>query len=199
LQTDENLTKQVLRGELSAFEELVKRYKNVVFAIVYRILGNYQEAEDVSQEVFLVVFQKLHQFDSTRSFSPWINRIAVNTCVSYLRKNRKVVTLSFDETGSTQYDYAYHEWYASDPEIAFEKKELQEEIDQALMMLPESYRLVIVLRYKLELNNQEIADTLHISKENVEVKVHRARRALRKIILQRWKEKGVQYELPATR
>jgi RNA polymerase sigma-70 factor (ECF subfamily) len=199
LQTDEMLAKQTLRGKLSAFEELVERYKNVVFSVVYRILGQYQEAEDVSQEVFITVYEKIHLFDSSRKFGPWINRIAINTCVTYLRKNRKVITLSFDETVGKQYEHPYRVTYEDDPELVFEKAELKQEIDSALMELSESYRLIIIMRFRMELSNQEIADYMGISKENVEVKVHRARKALRKIILRKWKERGLQYELPANK
>ncbi|MEN6327322.1 MAG: sigma-70 family RNA polymerase sigma factor [Syntrophomonas sp.] len=197
--TDEMLAKQTLHGKLSAFEELIERYKNIVFSVVYRILGQYQEAEDVTQEVFITVYEKMYQFDSSRRFGPWINRIAVNTCVTYLRKNRKVITLSFDETAGKQYELPYRVAYTDDPELVFEKAELKQEIDAALMELSESYRLIIIMRFRMELNNQEIAEILGISKENVEVKVHRARKALRKIILRKWKERGLQYELPANK
>lgn len=197
--TDEMLAQQTLRGKLSAFEELVERYKNIVFSIVYRILGQYQEAEDVTQEVFITVYEKMYQFDSNRRFGPWINRIAVNACVNHLRKNRKVITLSFDETAGKQYETAYRVSYDDDPELVFEKVELKQEIDAALLELSDSYRLIINLRFRMEFNNQEIAEILGISKENVEVKVHRARKALRKIILRKWKERGIQYELPANK
>lgn len=197
--TDEMLARQTMRGKLSAFEELVERYKNVVFSVVYRILGQYQEAEDVTQEVFITIYEKMHLFDSSRKFGPWINRIAVNTSVTYLRKNHKVITLSFDETIGKQYDHPYRVTYEDDPELVFEKTELKREIDAALMELSEQYRLIIVLRFRMELSNQEISEYLGISKENVEVKVHRARKALRKIILRKWKERGLQYELPANK
>jgi RNA polymerase sigma-70 factor (ECF subfamily) len=153
----------------------------------------------VTQEVFITVYEKIHLFDSSRKFGPWINRIAINTCVTYLRKNRKVITLSFDETVGKQYEHPYRVTYEDDPELVFEKAELKQEIDSALMELSESYRLIIIMRFRMELSNQEIADYMGISKENVEVKVHRARKALRKIILRKWKERGLQYELPANK
>ncbi|WP_054695849.1 RNA polymerase sigma factor [Syntrophomonas palmitatica] len=81
----------------------------------------------------------------------------------------------------------------------YEHEELRREIDAAIMELPEAYRSVIIMRFQLDLNNQEIADVLGISKENVEVKVHRARKALRKVLVQRWNERGMPYELPASK
>lgn len=196
--SDEMLATQALNGELSAFEELVNRYKNSVFSIIYRMLGQYHEAEDVSQEVFITVYQKLYQFDTNKKFAPWIHKIAVNTAISYLRKNRKVVTLNFDETYIQNNDY-FPSLHIVDPELTIERKELREDIEEAIKELSENYKIVIILRYQLELSNQEIADTLGISKENVEVRVHRARKALRKILLNNWEKRGINNEVSISR
>ena len=187
--TDEMLTAHTLRGEFSAFEELVNRYKNSVFAIIYRMTGQYQEAEDISQEVFLNVYQKLYQFDKTKKFSPWIHRIAINTCITALRKKNKVALINFDETFLNQHQWEEPNYYGS-PDIVLERSELRSEITAALKQLPTSYQSVLVLRYQLDLNNQEIADTLGVTKENVEVKIHRARKALRKILIHKYEERG---------
>lgn len=192
--TDEMLAIQTLDGELLAFEELVNRYKGSVFSIVYRMVGQYQETEDISQEVFITVFQKLYQFDTKKRFGPWIHKIAANTAISYLRKNRKVVTLSFDET----YIKANNEYpllQVVDPEFTIKHQELKEDIQNAIKNLSDNYKMVIVLRYQLELTNQEIAETLEITKENVEVRIHRARKALRKELLKYWEERGIKGEL----
>jgi RNA polymerase sigma-70 factor (ECF subfamily) len=189
------LTAHTLQGEISAFEELINRYKNSVFAIIYRMTGQYQEAEDISQEVFLNVYQKLYQFDSSKKFSPWIHRIAINTCISALRKKNKVALLNFDESFLNQHQWEDTYNYGN-PDIVLERSELRSEITAALNQLPVSYRSVLVLRYQLDLNNQEIADTLGVNKENVEVKIHRARKALRNILIQKWEERGKIDELP---
>ncbi len=196
--TDEMLATQVLNGELSAFEELVNRYKGSVFSIIYRMLGQYQEAEDISQEVFMIVYQKLYQFDTDKRFGPWIHKIAVNTTISFLRKKKKVTTLTFDET----YIQAAEDLpmlNVVDPEITLENKELLEDIESAIKELSDNYKMVIILRYQLELTNQEIADTLGITKENVEVKIHRARKALRKNLQKSWAERGIIHELSTSR
>ncbi len=187
--TDEMLTAHTLRGEVSAFEELVNRYKNSVFAIIYRMTGQYQEAEDISQEVFLNVYQKLYQFDKTKKFSPWIHRIAINTCITALRKKNKIALINFDETFLNQHQWEEPNYYGN-PDIVLERSELRSEITAALKELPTSYQSVLVLRYQLDLNNQEIADTLGVNKENVEVKIHRARKSLRKILIQKYEERG---------
>lgn len=194
--TDEMLAVQTLNGEMTAFEELLNRYKKSVFSIVYRMIGNYHEAEDISQEVFVTVYHKLYQFDNSKKFGPWIHRIAVNTCISAMRKNNKVVLINFDEGYIPHFD-PDTKLYRTDPQLVMENQDLKAEIEAALLELPESYRTVIVLRYQLDLNNQEIADILGISRENVEVKAHRARKALRKTILKHWDERGQKDELPA--
>ncbi len=196
--SDESLACKSLDGDMSAFEELVDRYKRPVFSIVYRMIGQYQEAEDITQEVFINVYEKLYQFDSNKKFGPWIYRIATNASISALRKKKKVITLDFDEA----YGKAYEDYYtagSTDPQLMFEREELKFFTDKAINELPENYRVVIMLRYQMDLNNQEIAEVLGVTKENVEVRVHRARKALRKIVEKHWEERGLQYELPASR
>ncbi|WP_276662125.1 RNA polymerase sigma factor [Syntrophomonas wolfei] len=189
--SDELLAEQALLGNTAAFEELVNRYKKSVFAIVYRICGQYQDAEDISQEVFLTLFEKLYQFDREKKFSPWLHRIAVNTSISALRKKKNIISLNFDESFiSIAFNNRSH-FDAGDPHLMLEREELRKEIGSAIMQLPESYRTVIALRYQMEFSNQEIADILGVSKDNVEVKVHRARMALRKRILNNRKERGI--------
>lgn len=187
--TDEMLTAQIMGGESSAFEELINRYKKSVFTIVYRMTGQYQEAEDISQEVFLTVYRKLDQFDSQKRFAPWIHRIAINTCISALRKKNKAVSLNYDEALLSRNEPADSSDYGN-PLKAVERSELKSEINTALSELPPNYQAVLILRYQLDLNNQEIADTLGVNKENVEVKIHRARNALRKILTKNMKGGG---------
>lgn len=196
--SDELLASRSLNGDLVAFEELVNRFKNRVFALVYRIVGQQQEAEDISQEVFLAVYEKLYQYDNSKKFAPWIFRIATNASISALRRKKKVVLLNFEESYSSIFELN-HSSIATDPHLMFERHELEKEISSAIMQLPENYRVVITLRYHLDLDNQEIADVLGISRENVEVRIHRARKALRKIILLQKEERGINLGLSANR
>jgi RNA polymerase sigma-70 factor (ECF subfamily) len=103
--------------------------------------------------------------------------------------------LNYDDTITKQYESEPHHNYGN-PESTLERNELKTALRAALMELPESYQSVLILRYQLDLNNHEIAETLGVSKENVEVKIHRARKALRKIIIKRWEERGIIDELP---
>ena len=193
--SDELLAARALEGDAQSFEELVNKYKKSVFAIVYRIIGQYQEAEDIAQEVFLTVYEKLYQFDVGKKFAPWIHKIAVNTAISALRKRKKVINVSFDETyiqDDTSGD-------SDDPQVYFERNELSGFINEVIMELPESYRIIIALRFQMDYTNGEIAEHLGISKENVEVKVHRARKAMRNLYMKKILERGMPGELPASR
>lgn len=196
--SDESLAIDTLNGDLAAFEELVNRYKNRVFSIVYRMIGQYQEAEDITQEVFINVYEKLYQFDTEKKFAPWVYRIASNTSISALRKKKNVVVVDFDDVQQVTYENSIAgESY--NPQFIYEREELKGLINEAIMELPENYRMVIILRYQMDLDNQEIASILDISKENIEVRIHRARKALRQIIQKRWEERGMVNELPASR
>lgn len=191
--SDEILAEQTLKGDISAFEEIVNRYKKSVFAVVYRMIGQYQEAEDITQEIFLNVYEKIYQFDKSKKLSPWVHRIAVNTSISALRKKKKIININFDEAfiGSD----SYSDFSVTNPQIIMERKELKAEVNNAIMELPESYRIVIILRYQMEFSNQEIAEVIGTSRENVEVRIHRARKALRRIILSKCQERGILNEL----
>jgi len=195
LLTDEMLTAITLSGDISAFEKLIDRYKNSVFAVVYRMTGQYQEAEDISQEVFITVYTKLYQFDNSKKFAPWIHRIAINTCISSMRRNNKAVLVNFDESyiGQEHLNYQYN---FGNPQILVENNELRADIRAALRELPETYQAVLILRYQLDLDNQEIADTMGLSKAKIEVTIHRARKALRKTLITRYEERRKQDELP---
>lgn len=195
--SDEALADGVIKGDLAAFEELVRRYQKAVFKVAYRMVGHKEEAEDLAQEVFVHVYKKISYFDPAKRFKPWLYRVAVNACISRLRSKKKVVFLSFDDTltGSGDGDTSR---YLS-PDRCIEIQELRQEIHQAVLQMPENYRAMIVLRYQLDLTNTEIAEVLGITKENVEVRMHRAHKHLRRILLGRMSEGGGKREVQAGR
>jgi len=196
--SDERLVHETVQGNLQAFEELVHRYQRQVFTIAYRMTNQREEAEDIAQEVFITVYQKLYQFDTSRRFAPWIQRITVNTCITRLRKKKKVVLVNFEDNISNRADPFLNIDY-NDPAVVYDREELKLDLKEALLQLPESYRAMLILRYQLDMSNQEIADALGITRENVEVKMHRARKSLRKVLLERRDERRQRDELSASR
>lgn len=195
--SDEALADQVINGKLAAFEELVNRYQKPVFRVAYRMVGQKEEAEDLVQEVFIHLYQKIGRFDPTKKFKPWLYRVAVNTCISRLRRKQKVVFLSFDDAlaGNLETNAIRD----TSPDKNIEMQDLQREVHQAVLEMPENYRAMIILRYQLDLTNPEIAEVLGITKENVEVRMHRAHKNLRRILLGRMAEGRFECEVQAGR
>jgi RNA polymerase sigma-70 factor (ECF subfamily) len=177
---DEVLATRTLNGDMDAFEALLVRHQNMVFKAAYRMMGQREEAEDVVQEVFVTIYSKMYQFDPQKKFSSWLYRITLNTCISRLRSKKNMVLSPFDESA---FGPAYRPENRDNPLTVLEQKELRHRIWNALAQLPENYRVILILRYQMDLNNQEIADTLGIKKDNVEVRMHRARKALRQQLL----------------
>jgi len=194
--SDEALALQVVNGDLSAFEELVNRHQRSVFKIAYRMVGQKEEAEDLAQEVFIHVYQKMYLFNTSKSFVPWLYRVAVNTCISRLRRKQKVVFLSFDDALAAGTEFMGSSIVS--PDLNLERQELHNEISRALLKMPEGYRAMIILRYQLDLNNREIAEVLGITKENVEVRMHRAHKLMRQLLAARLSEGRVEREVQAS-
>ncbi len=173
--------KQVLKGDQDAFAELVELYKDKVFQICYRMLGNRHEAEDIAQEAFLRAYVNIESFNQNRKFSTWLFRIATNLCIDRIRKKKPDYFLDAEVAGTE--GLTMYSQVAADvqlPEDEVENMELQETIQEEISKLPEKYRSVIVLKYIEELPLQEISDILDLPLGTVKTRVHRGREALRK-------------------
>lgn len=173
--------KQVLKGDQSAFAELVELYKDKVFQICYRMLGNRHEAEDIAQEAFIRAYVNIETFNQKRKFSTWLFRIATNLCIDWIRKKKPDYYLDAEVAGTD--GLTMYSQVAADvqlPEDEVENMELQETIQKEISKLPEKYRSVIVLKYIEELPLQEISEILDMPLGTVKTRVHRGREALRK-------------------
>ncbi|MGW8428722.1 RNA polymerase sigma factor SigW [Peribacillus simplex] len=172
---------QVLKGDHNAFGEIVEIYKDKVFQICFRMLGNRQEAEDLAQEAFVRAYVNIRSFNIQMKFSTWLYRIATNLCIDRLRKKKPDYYLDAEVAGTEGLNM--YSQIASDmakPEEEVESLELQETIQVEIMKLPEKYRSVIVLKYIEELSLKEISDILDLPVGTVKTRIHRGREALRK-------------------
>ncbi|MFD6439021.1 RNA polymerase sigma factor SigW [Peribacillus sp. NPDC060186] len=172
---------QVLKGDHNAFGEIVELYKDKVFQICFRMLGNRQEAEDLAQEAFVRAFVNIRSFNIQMKFSTWLYRIATNLCIDRLRKKKPDFYLDAEVSGTEGLNM--YSQIASDmakPEDEVESLELQETIQVEIMKLPEKYRSVIVLKYIEELSLKEISEILDLPVGTVKTRIHRGREALRK-------------------
>jgi len=173
--------KQVLKGDHEAFAEIVDIYKDKIFHLSYRMLGNRHEAEDIAQEAFVRAFVNIHSFDQSKKFSTWLYRIATNLCIDRVRKKKPDYFLDSEVAGTE--GLTLYSQIATDekgPEAAVETMEIQEVVQQEILRLPDKYRVVIVLRYIDELSIREISGVLDIPEGTVKTRIHRGREALRK-------------------
>lgn len=173
--------KQVRKGDQNAFGEIVELYKDKVFQLCFRMLGNSHEAEDTSQEAFIRAYINIERYNIDRKFSTWLYRIATNLCIDRIRKKKPDYYLDAEVAGTeglTLYSQIPASQLAPDEEVS--KIELQEIIQNEILKLPEKYRTVIVLKYIEELPLTEISKILDLPIGTVKTRIHRGREALRK-------------------
>jgi RNA polymerase sigma-70 factor (ECF subfamily) len=174
--TDRELVGECLAGSRQAFEALVDRYQRVIFNVAYRMVNNYEEAEDITQAVFIKGFENMKSFNPRYKFFSWLYRIAVNESLNVIRARKRMVDLSpgLVSTGKT-------------PEEAYGDAELGAKIGEALMQLDPDYRIVIVLKHLRECSYKEISDILEIPEKTVKSRLFTARMLLRGVLV----EKGI--------
>lgn len=183
---DEQLVKKSLQGDMAAFEELVLKYQNKVYALAYRYMGNEEDAYDMTQETFLKAFRSLRTFKGDSSFGTWLYRVATNVCLDELRRRkRKIIPLSLDEPLATE-DGDEMEKDIVDPspgaDIIYERREFSEYIYTLLNQMKPEHKMIIVLRDMMDLSYEEIAQVLNCSVGTVKSRLSRARNILRKKI-----------------
>lgn len=170
-QSEAEIIHNAIQGDESAFCSLVDMHQSHVYNLCYRMLGSPQEAEDAAQETFWRAHRNLQRYDPTRSFTTWLLSIAAHYCIDQQRR-RHLPTIELDELLDM-------ENFTPDPgpcpEAELSDKEEIEEIQQNLNCLNPNDRAILVLRYFHELSEEEICDTLSISKSAVKSRLHRAR------------------------
>ncbi len=182
IESDDVLIERVKKGDQEAFNPLVERYKLPLYKVMYRMVYNRDDAEDLVEEAFIKAFRSLKKFETGRPFYAWICRIAVNNAINYLRKEKRaqVQPLEFVE----------HRLAAKkgDPVKMTEQKVLQEKIAASMARLPEDDRTILILRVDEEFSYEEISKILNIPRGTVMSRLARARQRLREI----FREMGVQ-------
>lgn len=172
--------RQVIKGDQDAFGEIVEIYKNSVYQLCYRMIGNQHEAEDLAQEAFLRAYVNIKSFNQELKFSTWLFRIATNLCIDRIRKKKPDYYLDAEVSG-TEGLTMYSQIPSSTPlpESQLESLELHETVQKEILKLPEKYRTVIVLKYIEELSLNEISEILDLPLGTVKTRIHRGREALR--------------------
>lgn len=176
------IVKRFQSGDPSAFDDLMKKYKKRIFAYVFRFVNNWEDTEDLTQIIFIKVFQALPRWKPRAKFSTWLYKIAHNVCIDYHRaKSRKRPSYSIDDEeivyGTPSADDIY-----SDPGKVVVEKETGKMIRDALEHLSDRQRDVFVLYHYEGLKVREIAEALGIAEGTVKIHQHRAMEKLRELL-----------------
>ena len=177
--SDEQLVKAAKRGNTAAFEELVARHRDKIYARAFSMMRNEDEAVDVSQEAWVKSWQRLKQFQGDSSFGTWMTRIVINLCLDQLRKRKRQRAESIEEmdeeSGGVERQMAV---VTVNPTERLERGELRKKIDQALGQLSHEHRTVLVLHEFEDMEYKQIAKTMGCSIGTVMSRLFYARRKM---------------------
>jgi len=180
---DMRLIKQALGGKQNAYERLMKKYAGYTRNLIFRMITNREDVEDLTQEAFIKAFNSLDKFDSQFAFSTWLFKIATNNCIDYIRK-KKLKTYSIDNEISTDEDDMKFEIpdseYLPDKEII--DKQRKKILANAIERLPARYKTVILMRHRDDMEYEEIAKKLKLPIGTVKAHIFRGRELLNKYL-----------------
>lgn len=185
---DAKLVKEVLGGCVESFEVIVNRYEMTILKFIYSMIKDKEASEDITQEVFITVYNKLDTFDDKYKFSNWILRIAKNKCIDYVRKYRKINEENIDDVKSMAITSK-----EISPEQTLEFKETKRAIEEYINRLEHMDREIIMLRYLKEVTFNDISKILEISESTVKRRYYKIRGEFKKSIIN--EEKRCGYEL----
>lgn len=181
---DTELIAKAIDGREEGFEELVRRYQRPIIAYVYRMLNNYDASLDVTQEVFIKVYNSLARYSSEYKFSTWLYRIAHNAAIDYMRRNsvnqQSIEAENADGTYQLQIESP-----RPTPEQEREHTEWRAEIEVVVKCLPTIYRELIFLRHTQDLSYDEIAEVTGLPLGTVKNRLFRAREMMREMFVER--------------
>ena len=186
--TDTDLVRKAKEGYLSAFDELVLKYRKKVYAIAFRMTRNHSDADDLTQEAFLRAYQALVSYKPEFEFRTWLFRIAVNASINHLKRKGRRVEMSLDNSVGLDVAASASSY---NPGMGIEEKELSSKIETAIQHLPLKLKSVFLLRTFEDLSYEEIARVLNISKGTVMSRLHRAREKLQIMLREYIEDKNV--------
>jgi len=170
--TPDSLIEQCLAGDQAAWEQIVRQNWRKVFNVAYKFVGKHDEAEDLTQDIFLKIFKALATFDRRANFQTWIISISRNLCIDHYRSVRKERQTIARDVDSSDLQPATPE---RGPYAMAEHQDLRAQLRQALEALPMTLRTAVVLRDLQELSYQEIADRLGLPEGTVKSRINRGR------------------------
>ena len=182
--SDPELVASAARGQEGSFEELVNRYQRPISAFVYRMVGDYDAALDLTQEIFIKVYASLSRYRPEFKFSTWIYKIAHNAAIDHLRRTSSRERSLSVGTEADNYDLPL-ESEGLTPEQQSEREERRGEIENVVRSLPTAYRELIVLRHSQDLTYEEIVEVTGLPLGTVKNRLFRAREMMRQQFINR--------------
>ena len=174
------IVQRVQNGEVSAFNQLVQKYRQPLFSTIYNMTGNREDASDIAQEVFIKAFQSIRRFRGQASFYTWLYRIAVNSSITFIKRAKKQRFINYETIDETLVSTEILEYFTAKTKT--EKgallKELQEKLNEALQKLSPKHRIVVILHEVEGMNHKEIADITKTSEGTVRSRLHYAKKML---------------------
>ena len=187
------IIKKAQGGDQEAFQEIVQRYKVQVAGIAYRMVGDYEDAKDISQMVFVKIYQNLHRFDTTKKLSTWLYRITINASIDFIRKFRKHKLEVLDNIIGELKEKK------NDVEGVYQRGLIRLAVDEALESLNPKQRSVFVLRDLEGLDINEVSQVTGMPQATVRWYLHRARAKLRDELVKHHpsilEKAGIKYEV----
>lgn len=171
---------QIIEGDTKAFVELVNRYKDLVFTLAIRMLKHREEAEEVSQDTFIKAYKSLAKFKGDSKFSTWIYKVAYNTCLDRIKKNKR----QFNEVAIDEFTER-HIKTIDNALDTMEKDEQQKTIQECLQLLPSEDSFLLTLFYFEDLSLDDMSKIVGIESNTIKVKLFRSRKKLATILKQK--------------
>ncbi len=176
---DVALIERCLRKDQSAWEGIVARYRRKVFHIAYKFTGKHDEAEDLSQEIFLKLFKSLDKFNRDADFSTWLSSVARNYCIDHYRASKREKEVVVEDLVAMDLAPAA----SGNPHRALEDRDRRSFLRRGLELLPDKLREAVILRDLQGLSYQEMADRLRLPEGTVKSRINRGREELARLLL----------------
>jgi RNA polymerase sigma-70 factor (ECF subfamily) len=168
VQEDSNLIQSILDGNIDSFNILVNKYEVIVLRFIYNMIKDKEAAEDITQEVFITIYNKLYLYDKNHKFLNWLLQISKNKCIDYIRKYKRVYESNIEDIPNVTSK-------EMSPEQVAEFKETKENIEVYLNSLCEIDRQILIIRYLQNLTFHDIAEILQITEPNVKRRYYKSR------------------------
>jgi RNA polymerase sigma-70 factor (ECF subfamily) len=177
---DAEVVRQCRLGNEQAYRQLIERYQPRIYSLAVRMVGQAQDAEDVTQETFVRMFRAIDRYDPARPFAAWLFTIASRLCIDHIRRRRsRPISLVQRETGSQDEHLIEVEDTGLKPDEIVSRAEEEQRAHTLVDSLPPHYRIVVMLRHQQDLSYEEISQVLHLPLGTVKARIHRARALLK--------------------